>query len=201
MPFVQGYQQTDEHKERAKAARVSKNGMGSCEFCGKSIAIYSKNQKTCGAVECAKARERKKLDADPVAKKAFNLSGNVRLGTGKKEKMYALLQDALGGQCAYCPTTINLENASLDHKTPRTTSKVYDRKARKQVYTDAEIRVLDSIENLHIVCRDCNQTKSNLTDQEFRCLLGFLADQPEIKSKLFQRLKLTRTFFGFKRGH
>lgn len=200
--FEKGYIQTPEHQRKAKEARNSKLGEAQCVICGKEYKKYQQKQKTCGKKACRLEHSKKKYHAlkedDPILYKAVSLSGSIRLGKGKREIMYSMLERALGKPCNYCGIEIDLLNASVDHKVPRTTSKVFDRKKKEMIYTPEEIRHLDRKENLHIVCRNCNQNKGNFSHKEFVTLLAFLEDHPTMKEKLFHRLKMTRMFFSKK---
>ena len=169
--------------------------------CGDVFARYNSIQKTCSKKYCKSAREY--VDARENDKELFlsmKLFSTVRMGRGKKEIGYKMVKEALGTECPYCKERLTLYNMSLDHKTPRQNRKVYSRRQKKMLYTQEEIKKLDRVENLHLVCRECNQRKSNFTDEEYRQLLDFLYDKKELSDKLFQRLKLTRVFFG-RRGY
>lgn len=45
-------------------------------------------------------------------------------------------------------------------------------------------------------CKSCNLTKGNLLDEEFRDLLRYLADKPEVKKNITQRLKASGYLFN-----
>lgn len=202
MPFVKGYKQTEEHQGKAKKARFVKYGKGICVVCGEEFDRYSKLQVTCGSKECRRKKiilgyNNLKKD-DPIASKALILFSTIRLGKGKKEKSLRILKSALGKKCIYCGEIITLENASVDHKIPRLSSKVYDRKKKKMIFSSEEIKELDLEENLQIISRDCNQMKGDMTHNEFSRLVEFLNSNQDIKEKLFCRLKLTRVFFSKK---
>ncbi len=199
MVFIKNYKQTKEHKEKLKKSRLSKNGVGICIGCGETFGKYHKTERTCGKKECKlKADSIKYFEvksANPIMGKAVSLSGTVRLGKGKKEAMFNLLNSNLNTPCKYCNEIITLENASLDHKTPRENNKVFNKKAGSMTYTSEEIKKLDSIENLQIICRICNLMKSNFNNEEYIILLDFLKDKPIMKAKLFKRLKIGITGF------
>jgi 5-methylcytosine-specific restriction endonuclease McrA len=73
--------------------------------------------------------------------------------------------------CPYCNELIGLDY-SIDHIIP---------KARGGS---------DKIGNLHLVCRGCNLMKGILTDEEFRGLLDYLSDKPELYKILRLRLRM-----------
>lgn len=202
MPFVKGYKQTGKHQEKAKRARRVINGFVKCVCCGEKFGLYVKKQKTCGKKECKQYYDKLKYEelkkTDPITSKASILFSTVRLGRGKREKSLKILNMALGCGCKYCGEIITLENASVDHKTPRLGRKVYNRKKKKMIFTYAEIKELDKEENLHIICRDCNQRKSTFTHGEYVRLLDFLNQNTDIKEKVFYRFNLGRLFFGKK---
>lgn len=197
--FYKGYTQTKEQKRKMKESRQKKYGEAICIACKETFYKYSKEQETCAKRSCMSGGARIKRSKDPIIKKAFNLGGSVRLGKGKKEKLVKLLTEALGTRCKYCEETINIENASLDHKMPRLGSKVHNRKTNKMIYTYEEIRELDKLENLHIVCRKCNQRKSNMNDEQYVRLLGFLNQNVDIKELIFHRFKIGTLFFRHKK--
>jgi 5-methylcytosine-specific restriction endonuclease McrA len=80
--------------------------------------------------------------------------------------------------CAYCTLEVSPLDLSLDHILPS---------ARGGA---------DSLENLHLVCFSCNLFKGSLTDGEFRQLLEFVKDKPEMRAILKKRLKAAGFLFG-----
>ena len=77
--------------------------------------------------------------------------------------------------------------------TPRKFSKLCDRETGKREYSDAELRRLDSPENLHMVCKPCNQLKNDFDDAQFKRLLAWLEANTDIKPLLIKRLNWART--------
>jgi len=200
MPFVKGYIQTKKHQKAAKKSRFIKFGKVACSICKKDINKYRKLQKTCGEKECRsesiRLRYEKLKKENPIASKALTLFSTIRLGKGKKETALRILKYALGNPCKHCGEIIDLNNASIDHKEPRLGSKVHNRKEKKMIYSPEEIRILDNPSNLTVICRNCNQTKGDMSEKQFILLLDFLNKNLDIKEKLFFRLKLTRVFFA-----
>lgn len=190
------------HSRRLKESRYKKNGSDNCKICGDKFLKYHKNSEICNNSDCKYENNKVKYQdlkkTDYVKYKAYTLGSTVRLGKGKTEILENMLIKALKKPCKYCKECFDINQASLDHKTPRTGSKVYDRKTKKQIYTDEEIRLLDSEENLQIICRDCNQNKGDMDDRQFKIFYRFLNRNKDIKEKLLKRLKFTRVFWGRK---
>jgi 5-methylcytosine-specific restriction endonuclease McrA len=199
MTFIKGYKQTREAQMKAKRARYKKYGTAVCVSCGKTFEKYNANSVACSDPKCISNRNKSKYKemkmTDPIKAKAFALFSTIRLGRGKSDIAVDMLKKALDKPCKYCGQAITLDNASVDHKKPRLGSKVYNRKKKKMVYSSEEIHELDKRDNLHIICRDCNQTKSDLSDEQFIRLLAFLNENTDIKDNLFKRLKYARTSF------
>lgn len=202
MTFKKGYIQTASQQKKSKESRGVRFGESQCVSCGVTFTKYQSVAKTCGNQECIRIRRvsdyKKFVEENPVEGKALKLFSTVRLGQGKKQKALQILTMALGKPCKYCGTQITLENASVDHKIPRTGSKVYSRKTKKMAYSYEEISKLDSEENLHIICRKCNGLKGEFTDNEFSRLLDFLKRNEDIKVTLFKRLRTGFLSFGHK---
>lgn len=200
MVFKKGYKQTKEHKEKARLSRFAKFGDGICVGCKKTFKKYHKNSLTCGDSECIpvqrKYQYKKSVSGDPLERKAVTLFGTIRLGKGKKEKAIKLLKNHIGEPCVYCGIEITIENASVDHKIPRTGSKVHSRRKGKMAFSPDEIKELDKIENLHIVCRPCNSLKGEFTHEQYLRLLSYLDNNQDIKDTLFKRLKTGFLAFG-----
>lgn len=73
--------------------------------------------------------------------------------------------------CVYCLIQIPLKDYSVDHIIPRSRGGT------------------DTLNNIHLICKSCNFMKGSLLDNEFRQLLDWLNDKPEIYKILKQRLK------------
>ena len=76
-----------------------------------------------------------------------------------------------GVVCPYCEERLTPRFVSVDHIQPRSKGGA------------------DSVENIQLSCLGCNYAKGNLTDSEFKLLMKFLADNPEIKKNVMPRLK------------
>jgi 5-methylcytosine-specific restriction endonuclease McrA len=201
MPFRKGVPHTPEEKEKATKHRRAINGTWICMVCKEPYLAYVANQNICQKPSCRTTYRsnyyRQRRISDPIGALAYRLSGSLRMGKGKAQAMRKLLTEAMGKLCEYCEiTTITIENASVDHKTPRSFQKVWDFRTRKMVYTKDEIIELDRPSNLHIVCRDCNQLKSDLTHEQFIVFMAFLKVNPEIEVNLRKRLKAAKMIFS-----
>lgn len=106
-------------------------------------------------------------------------------GQNKRAYFTAWLRRAIGTPCLYCEGPLTLENVSLDHK------RAFGSSLRRLPgpATRLERLLLDRIENLQLICKLCNSTKSDLDADEFEALLEFLKDRPRLKEKLFRRLR------------
>lgn len=201
--FVKGQKHTKKYRENVKNARFAKFGSAICFICNKEFNKYVRSAIICGDSECIKKLNVYKYnslkESDEIQFKALKLFSTIRMGVGKKDKSIKILKESLGKNCKYCENIITLDNASVDHKKPRTGSKVFNRKKRKMIYSYEEIKELDKEENLQIICRSCNQIKGDMTDEEFSLLLSFINNYPKLKEKLFYRFKMTLLFFGRKR--
>jgi 5-methylcytosine-specific restriction endonuclease McrA len=198
MVFIKGIKHSIEEKVKAKQARYKKFGKGFCITCGKEILKYNKETKTCGSKEC-KASDNQKIYRElkiknPIRSLAQRISGNIRL-EHKTDKIELKIKNALDKPCGYCGVIITLENASLDHKIPRKFSKLYDRRTGHREYSDAILRELDSEENLHIVCRTCNQLKSDMDDGQFKRFVKWLKENPDIEPLIRKRLGYAKIFW------
>ena len=90
-----------------------------------------------------------------------------------------MLTAALDRPCSYCGRIVTLDNASIDHKTPR----------RGLARTGGAVsRHLDRRENLHVVCRKCNLAKGAMSHEAFLRLLAFLRGDPELYAAVLPRL-------------
>jgi 5-methylcytosine-specific restriction endonuclease McrA len=194
--FTKGYEQTKEHQAKAKVARQIKNGTGQCFVCGEDFAKYTIKSVLCNKPECrtkyTALKYRKLKESNPTLSLAYRLSGSIRMGRGKIQKIKGLLDDAVGTPCDYCGEMLTIGNASLDHKEPRHFGKVWNKETRAREYSKEEMARLDAIENLHIVCRSCNQLKSDMNDDQYRTFLLFINKHPDIGKLLKKRLNFAR---------
>ena len=105
-----------------------------------------------------------------------------------------MLESAIGNPCPYCGLEITKTNASVDHKTPRTGSKVFNRKTRTMGYSYKQIAELDKEENLHIVCKDCNQLKGDMDDGQFKRFLEWGNQNQDVLFLIKKRFNLAELF-------
>lgn len=203
MTFKKGDIRDASFIELAKTKRLEKNGQADCVICGEKFFLYSKSQKVCKKNECKRKNYIKKYSelksVNPIMSKAITLAGNIRLGKGKRDIMFKMLIESIGKPCEYCKNIVTIENASVDHKDPRTFSKVYNKNSKKELYTKEEIKNLDRKENLHIVCRECNFLKSDMNDEQFKFFISSLKDRPDIFKKIVERLKKSTLIFKFRK--
>jgi len=81
--------------------------------------------------------------------------------------------------CEYCHKLIEPLDYSIDHKTPLNKGGTND------------------IGNLHLTCIKCNKVKGDLTDEQFKDLMGYLADKPEVYDNLYKRLRMANFKFMY----
>lgn len=159
-----------------------------CLGCGKKRTDgYVSHQQYCNK-KCQYAARAK----DPIRKKAFTMSSFITFGgKGKLEYFDNLLRSKLNTPCRYCTTLLTLENVSLDHIQPFTTTE-----ARKNPIIK---RQLDRTDNLQIICRGCNQMKGNLDHDNFVKLLTFLDKNPPISAYVRKKLAQSNIMWTHKR--
>lgn len=80
--------------------------------------------------------------------------------------------------CPYCGKPVPWNRLSLDHIVP--TSRDGENHADNLVWVDAE----------------CNRTKGDLTGDEFKALLAFLATWPRMKTSVLDRLRIAGALYG-----
>jgi len=130
---------------------------------------------------------------DPIRKKAFTMASFITFGgQGKLDYFDQLLRSKLGTPCEYCHTLLTLENVSLDHIKPFASSE-----ARRNIVVKRE---LDKVDNLHIICRGCNQMKGNLNHDGFVKLLKFLEENPDISFYVRKKLSQSNIMWTHKRA-
>lgn len=157
-----------------------------CKYCGKKIEKYHKKQDVCGKYSC---RMKYLEETNPILAKTKRITSNIRL-KNKTEIVSKMIEEALGKPCEYCGEIITLKNLSIDHKIP-----IKHRKVAKGEYSKKELEELNKPENLHIICKRCNDVKSDLTDEEFRELLSFLKDKDDLRKKIINRLRRSQNIF------
>jgi 5-methylcytosine-specific restriction endonuclease McrA len=184
-----------------EASRLAHFGNALCRVCGKQFPRYKEGQEVCSPTKCKlrwSAIQRKaKAGPDPYWGKAWSLTGSVRL-SGKVEIVRGMILRAIDNPCEYCGGPITLETASLDHRAPRTLSRVRGSGTLPR-YTPDELRALDSEENLHIVCRSCNQLKSDMNDEQFHVFSNFLDQRPDIRALISARLRMATLVWQHRR--
>lgn len=164
--------------------------VGECAVCGAAFQGYRDNQRFCSP----KCRTRRYVLFDDVERRAWSMAANL-IGYPERQAFFtALLRAALGQPCPYCEVELTLANVSLDHKEP-----VHHPSRRDKAATKEQRIVGDRPANLHIVCRDCNQLKGNLSDGEYRALLLFFTDHPSVAQKVTQRMRQGNSVWAHKR--
>lgn len=130
---------------------------------------------------------------DPIRKKAFTMSSFITFGGGGKLDYFdTLLREKLGTNCIYCGVILTLENVSLDHIEPFSSTA-----ARKNPTIK---RQLDKPENLQIICKDCNQQKSILSHADFVKLNTFLDQNPSIGTHVRKKLRQSNIMWSHSRA-
>jgi len=81
--------------------------------------------------------------------------------------------------CEYCHKPIAPLDYSIDHKIPLNKGGTND------------------ISNLHLICIKCNKVKGDLTDEQFKDLMNYLADKPEVYDTLYKRLRMANYKFFY----
>lgn len=183
---LKGRKLTEEHKEKMKQAKFNKFGKGRCLFCDLEFNKYTSSVVTCGDKPCVlalhkKRYEQEKID-DPVRSQARRMVGSLRL-INKTDIIEKMLKDAFGEPCRYCGSELDTKNVSLDHKDPR--------HHHKKIPLE-EARILDRADNLQIICRPCNQLKSDMNNEQYSIFLDFCDDYPDVGKLIKKRLNFAR---------
>ena len=147
-----------------------------CPVCEKEFMPYMNTSKFCSG-KCHNRKYVEWLRDNPLKYKAHCLSSKVKGRT--RDDIEKLIKEALNTLCKYCQETLTLKNVSLDHRNPM----YWQRKKTKE-----QIKELNQLDNLQIVCKRCNFIKSSFTDEEYQRLLVFLKNEPEIEKKLIKRI-------------
>lgn len=126
---------------------------------------------------------------NPSRYKAYNMAGGLRMGRGGVERLHRLLELNLNTQCKYCGILLSVKNASLDHRKPLIKSTVKN-------MSPQELLVINSDDNLQIICLSCNRTKGNLSHDQFLKLLTFLETDENMKKIVLARLKASNFIYG-----
>lgn len=161
--------------------RASK--LGKCKSCNKDFPQFVATQ-----LYCSRACSTTNGTTD-IERKAKSLSSSIRFGKGRKEFFEQIIRNALHTPCPYCKALLTIETMSLDHKEPVMGNK------NRMLY---EVNTPD---NLHIVCRDCNTMKGDMSHTEYLALCAFLEDKPGLASKIRRRLGRSNILWGMTRKH
>lgn len=169
--------------------------VGSCLNCA-GIFEVGRNRRHIVKFCCDDCKyEYKYTNQNGLEKKLITLSSNLLIGKGKKVKIRKLVTDALGKNCVYCGTKLSLENITIDHKEAYASSE--RRRPKKE---NAEYRrKMDRLENLHVICRPCNQLKCDIDHGDYLRFLDFLETSEKMKASIVRRLKMANAPFGKRR--
>lgn len=188
---LKGHVVTKEHMEKMRQAKFRKFGKGQCIFCDKGFDKYTASVVTCGSKQCVTALHKKRYEeekvSNPIRSQARRMTGSLRL-LNKVEIIGEMISVALGKPCKYCGETLIVANISLDHKSPRHHSIKISLE---------EARIIDAVGNLQIVCRKCNQLKSDMNDEQFTRFIRFCDDNPDIAKLVKKRLHFARGRWQF----
>jgi 5-methylcytosine-specific restriction endonuclease McrA len=98
-----------------------------------------------------------------------SLANNHFKGTGGRDKAREFIAQWVNKPCPYCGKIITVYNLQLDHKVPLMRSKI-----KNNEYSEEDLMLLNSDENITGCCADCNKAKGDLSAWEFteflRCL-------------------------------
>lgn len=136
------------------------------------------------ANSCLECRDKKYLDYEPVKRKAWSIGANIIGGKGKTAWLMELIAAAIGSECIYCKTILNIDNMNLDHIEPIGSSEMRRKKAENK---EARMHA-DRRSNLRLICRKCNLLKDRLSHKNFVDLLSFLSKDEELKKNVLGRL-------------
>lgn len=161
-----------------------------CDVCGQWFRSYRGVAKRCES--CSRKGY---LSYEPIKRKASTLGANILGGRGKTEWLVSLIGDAVGKNCPYCDTELSLDNISLDHKVPIGSSEVRRKKSENREARE----VADRRDNLHLVCRKCNQLKGKIPHDSFLKLLAFLSTDKIMEHEVLSRLRQSGVVWGHKR--
>jgi hypothetical protein len=155
-----------------------------CKYCGKENIKWKTHKRSEFCNNKCKRYYLKKNN--PIEYKALTLFACIPLGKGKNKIALGILNNYLNTDCRYCDSVLTLKNISLDHKIP--------------VHWKRNVRnnpLLGDINNIHLICKKCNQSKRDLTDEQYLRLLEFLNKNIDIKDNILIRLR--STFYGYKK--
>ena len=114
---------------------------------------------------------------EPKKKKMYSRAISARTRWKKnynipEETIDNLIKKYIEKKCQYCEDIIGLDNMALDHKTP--------------ISLDGN----SSLNNLHIVCKRCNQRKGMLSHKSYKDLLKLISGW-QYKEKKYLLTQLT----------
>lgn len=116
--------------------------------------------------------------------KAKKLITNLHLGKGATDFLEKLISEAIDKPCKYCGEKITMKNMQVDHIIPLRRAKI-----KHNEYTEEELKVLYSKENIQIICKSCNKIKGDLTEADFIWLMDVLSPRPDVKKEVLKRMK------------
>lgn len=119
-----------------------------------------------------------------IKAKAKKLIANLHLGAGATEFISGLIEKSLDKKCKYCGEKITLKNMQVDHIEPLIRSKL-----KKKQYSEEELKILLSRDNLQIICKSCNKIKGDMKENDFIWLLKILEEREEVKQYVLKRMK------------
>lgn len=140
-------------------------------------------------IETLKQTQLKMYGIDTIKSVAQRLAQSLTMGRGKTEWAVDQLLLALAEGCPYCKGRIYLDNGVFDHKDP------IGGAVRRQTADSQAKKYADRPENLHIICKPCNQLKGDFTHEQYMQLRAFLAGKENLEAKLRKRLQMTGTFY------
>lgn len=128
-----------------------------------------------------------------IDRKAKTMAKSLRMGKGAVDYCREILTRGIGAPCPFCRTYMTLGNVELDHSHPlRTRNARQSRILRQQHF--------DQPKNLELVCGKCNRLKSDLTPEDFRVLLAFMARHPVLGANLKRRLGHEQQWWALRKG-
>jgi 5-methylcytosine-specific restriction endonuclease McrA len=142
----------------------------------------------------------KRKERDPIRYKAWTFTDHIEWGVGGTDRMNVFLLEFIGKPCIYCGVILDVLNCSLDHKIPLIRNRLKHRAKNSfnklSQYTPEEVKKLNQIDNLHIICKRCNGIKSDIPHVGFIKLMRFLDTEPELKILVVNRLRRSNLMWG-----
>lgn len=147
-----------------------------------SLLIYITN----GIRICSNCRSAMSYTDREVADVAKKLSKNLSWGKDKQLIAQAKLLESLRTGCVYCKSRLFITDIVFDHKEPIGAYRRAGGAIKKH---------LDRPENIHGICRPCNDLKGDMSHEEFTRLTSFLNNNLTIRAKIERRLMQSRSFY------